>query len=73
MKVICFINLKICFVALEKAALDPQDLRLLSSGPRCGLSEINLPPKVCPGVSGRSALRIWLVVWNMFYFPIYWE
>ena len=46
MKVICFINLKICFVALEKAALDPQDLRLLSSGPRCGLSEINLPAKV---------------------------
>jgi aspartate ammonia-lyase len=32
--------------ALEKAALDPQDLRLLSSGPRCGLSEINLPAKV---------------------------
>ena len=46
MKVRCLINPKNCFVALEKAAMDPQDLRLLSSGPRCGLSEINLPAKV---------------------------
>ena len=22
---------------------------------------------------GRYGYRIWLVVWNIFYFPIYWE
>ncbi|WP_350345140.1 aspartate ammonia-lyase [Proteinivorax tanatarense] len=39
--------LKICAVNLSKMA---NDLRLLSSGPKCGLNEINLPP-VQPGSS----------------------
>lgn len=34
--------LKACVVSLSKMA---NDLRLLSSGPRCGFNEINLPPK----------------------------
>ncbi len=39
--------LKICSINLSKMA---NDLRLLASGPRCGLMEINLPP-VQPGSS----------------------
>lgn len=39
--------LKICAVNLSKIA---NDLRLLSSGPKCGFNEINLPP-VQPGSS----------------------
>jgi len=39
--------LKICAVNLSKMA---NDLRLLSSGPKCGFNEINLPP-VQPGSS----------------------
>lgn len=35
-------SLKACAVTLSKIS---NDLRLLSSGPRCGLNEINLPPK----------------------------
>ncbi|CAK9037726.1 unnamed protein product [Durusdinium trenchii] len=39
------------------------DLRLLSSGPRCGLSEINLPPKapgssIMPGKAGRFSMGV---------------
>ncbi|AEB75311.1 aspartate ammonia-lyase [Clostridium botulinum] len=34
--------LKACVVSLSKMA---NDLRLMSSGPRCGFNEINLPPK----------------------------
>lgn len=39
--------LKICMLDMSKVA---NDLRLMSSGPRCGLSEINLPPRQ-PGSS----------------------
>ncbi|KGN00896.1 aspartate ammonia-lyase [Clostridium novyi A str. 4570] len=35
-------TLKACAVTLSKIS---NDLRLLASGPRCGLNEINLPPK----------------------------
>ena len=35
-------SLKACAVTLSKIS---NDLRLLSSGPRCGFNEINLPPK----------------------------
>ena len=39
--------LKICMLNLSKIA---NDLRLMASGPRCGLNEINLPPRQ-PGSS----------------------
>lgn len=40
------IGLSLCPICTSRL----EDLRLLSSGPRCGLSEINLPPKA-PGSS----------------------
>ena len=40
-------TLKVCMVNMSKMA---NDLRILASGPRCGISEINLPPRQ-PGSS----------------------
>jgi aspartate ammonia-lyase len=39
--------LKVCMINMSKIA---NDIRLMASGPRCGLSEINLPPRQ-PGSS----------------------
>ncbi|MDD9148195.1 MULTISPECIES: aspartate ammonia-lyase [unclassified Sporolactobacillus] len=60
--------LKTCMLDMSKVA---NDLRLLSSGPRCGLNEINLPPRqpgssimpgkvnpVIPEVLNQSAFQI---------------
>ena len=61
--------LKICMVSMSKIM---NDLRMMASGPRCGLGEINLPPRqpgssIMPGkvnpvmaeVMNQSAFRWW--------------
>lgn len=52
--------LKACAVTLSKIA---NDFRLMSSGPRCGFGEINLPPKqngssIMPGKVNQVAFNI---------------